>query len=133
MNQVYPNEGLLKLLLRLVADDVVFHLYKNNVTPVKGSVLADFDEVDTFGYTSITVVAADWTTSGVAGDQGTLLAAPIAFTAAGGAWTVYGYYVTDLAGAEVLWAARFDSAPITVASGASQLVIPIVGDFSQFG
>lgn len=132
MNQVYPDEGLVPLLERLTADDLVFHLYTNDMTPVKASVLADFTEQAGDGYAEITVVAADWTLSGVAGHQGTLLAAPIAFTAAGGAWTIYGYYITNTAGTKVLWAARLDSAPVTVPDTESLLIVPVVGDFSQF-
>lgn len=131
MNQIYPDEGLLPLLDRMLTASVQYHLFENNVTPDRDTVLGDLTEVSTFGYAAQTVALAGWTLQSVAGHVGTFQAAPLAFTPAGGAWSVYGYYVTSVAGGVLLAVGRFDGAPIAVPDGVPILVNPIMAAFSK--
>ena len=134
MNQVYPNAGLVLFLQRMALGDFHFHLYANNYTPVKGSTLLNFTEAPWLGYVDIAVAAAAFTLYGVAGNVGSLLAAPIAFVNTSGApQSAYGYYVTDTSDTILLAAAIFDASPISQNNGDSWLVTPVLGDFSQFG
>jgi len=133
MHQIYQDVGLLAFLSRLVAGNFHFHLFTNNVTPDRSTVLAGLTEIAGIGAPIITVAAADFTLSGVAGHVGSFIAAPIAFLNDSGApIDAYGYFVTDVTNAILFAAARFDGAPVNKINGESWLVTPIVGDFSQF-
>lgn len=131
MNQIYPDAGLIPILRRIVTPSVVYHLYTNNVTPDRDTVLGDLTEMTAAGYVEITVDDSDFSLDGVAAHVGSLLAAPIAFeNTSGGALDAYGYFATNAAGDELLAVARFDAAPVNKADGEAWLVTPIVGDFS---
>jgi hypothetical protein len=131
MNQIYPDEGLPDLLEKLTADDLVFHLFTNDIEVNRDVLLEDFVEETTFDYEAITVPGGGWTGTGVAAHVATAVADTIAFTPDGGDWDVYGYYVTDVAGETVLFAARFDGAPIAVPDGDPLLISPTIADFSK--
>jgi len=131
MNQIYPDVGLIAILTRIVTPSLVYHLFTNNVVPDRDTELADLTEMAASGYVEIVVDDSAFTLDGVAGHVGSLLAAPIAFeNTSGGALDAYGYFVTNVAGDELLAVARFDSAPVNKDDGQSWLVTPIVGDFS---
>jgi hypothetical protein len=133
MHQIYPDEGLIEFLERAVAGDFKFKLFTNNFTPDRDTELADLTEAVFAGYAEVTVAAADFTLSGVAGHVGSLVAAPIAFLNSSGiSQNAYGYYATDSAETMLLMVARFDSAPVAKATGDSFLVTPTISDFSQY-
>ena len=135
MHQIHPDASLVELLARMAAADFHYHLYTNNFTPDRDTVLGDLTEQGVGdGYAIVTVAAADFTASGVVAHHGSIVASPIAFTvaAAGGPWTIYGYFVTDTGDAELLACGLFDAAPLTVAEFESVLVTPIFGDQSLF-
>lgn len=133
MIQIYPDEGLVKLLKRMATSSLDYRLFTNNVTITRSTGIAGITELTTFGYALITVVLGDFTTTGVTAHVGSLIAAPISWTPAGGSWTLYGYYVTANDTGELLYAGNFDSAPITVPNGTPLLLTPRIGDFSQLG
>lgn len=133
MNLIFADEGLEILLARLATPSVQVHLFTNNITPTRNTVLDDLDLAVFTGYAAVTVLLADFVLSGVTAHTGFLIAAPVAFLNSSGApVSCYGYAVTEVGGAELLAAARFDAAPISKADGESFLVTPILGDFSQF-
>lgn len=132
MNQLYPDQGLVVLLQRMVTADLSYRLFVNNITPGLGTNFATLTEETTGGYTPITVSSAAFTTTGVTGHIGTLLAAPISWTPAGAAWTTYGYFVTDVGGSLLLAVARFDGAPVSTPSGGTLALTPKFSDFSKF-
>lgn len=134
MDQIYPDEGLIEQLEKILADGVEYFLFTNNVTPGKGTVLADLTPAGWTGSTAITLDTSDFATTGVTSHAGVALGAPISWTnGSGGDQTCYGYGVRNIAGTKLWAAARFDSAPITKADGESFTVVPIWGDSSQFG
>jgi hypothetical protein len=132
MQQIYPDEGLVTQLVRIMGDDVHYHLFVNDVTPDRDTVLADFTEAAFTGYVEVTVEAADFTIDGVSAHVGYIQAPPITFSNGSGVdQDAYGYYVTDVGDTEVLAAARFDAAPVTKPDGDQWSVIPVWGDSSS--
>lgn len=133
MNQIYPNEGLVEQLTRILSQGIRVKLFKNDIDPDKATVVGDLTEADWTGYASVDMDDTDFTLTGISGDAGYALAAPITFAnGSGSAKSAYGYYVTTQDDATLLAAARFDSAPITKADGEQWVVTPVWGDSSEF-
>jgi len=109
-------------------DTVLLKLFKNDYTPVEGSVVGDFTEADTAGYSAIALAKADWT---VATDTGVTTAQqPLKTFTLTGAGSHYGYYITDEAETGLLWAERFTDAPHTMPAGGGteKVTVKLVGD-----
>lgn len=133
MNQLHPDSALVPLLLNMVVNSVIFHLYTApTVEPDLDAVIGDFTEENTFSYAPITVDPADFTTQGVSGHQGFITAGDITFTPVGGAWTVYGYYVTDAVTGDLLAFGFFDGAPFVATSINPVVLTPKMGNNSKF-
>ena len=119
MSLLCPDVGevlLLKYALNhTVATNVKLHLYTNDYTPVEGSTISNFTECTASGYAAITLTGSSFTVSTAAGVT-TAEYAQQTFTLTG-ASTDYGYYITDNAGTQVLWAERFSDAPHSIPSG----------------
>lgn len=132
MNLIYADNGLVMQLERIWSPSVRYHLFYNNYTPTRATVLADLSEPGWASYASVLVDDTDIIASGVAANVGYVQAAPVIFTNTSGiSVDCYGYYVTDSGNTKLLAAARFDSAPVSKANGESFVVIPVWGDFSQ--
>lgn len=131
MIQTYVNEGLVMILKRIVDPSVVYHLFNNDVPITKATLLAELAEESSFGYAPSLILLSAWTLNAVVADVGVIIATPVTFTPVGGDWSLYGYYVTDLAATKLLWAATFDAAPIIVLDGQTVIVTPKIGDFSN--
>lgn len=143
-HQIYVNgngttagdNGLVGILQRFVADDLLYHIFISPTVAIDNTLtLAGVTELAVVGYAAQTVAAADFSLGSVTANNGSLLAAPIAFgtNGTGGNISVYGYYATDVGSTVLFFAANFDSFPIVVPSGgALPMVVPVVGDFSQF-
>jgi len=133
MQQVYPDEGLEQLLDWMLANTIKLHLYVNDLTPTKDTVLADLTEAAWTGYAVEDILTTDWSVKGVSAHNGYALSDPKAFDNGSGAdQDAYGYYYTDSAETMLLAIVRFDSAPITKADGETWTVFPTWGDFSQY-
>jgi hypothetical protein len=130
--QIFPDTDLVAALDKIVTPGVFYTLYTNNVTPTDSNVLGDFTQWQGgAGPTPqvIHVLLAAFTLSGVSGHIGKITANDITFTNLSGApITVYGYIagLTDAPGPvnDLLLAARFDTAPITLAPGDNLNVTP---------
>jgi len=132
MNLLFPDEGLVTQLTRILNGTVRYHLYTNNLTPDLDTVLGDLTEAAWTGYASVTKTFSDYTISGVAGHAGYAIAAPTSFSnGSGSPVNTYGYYVTDSGSTLLLAIARFDGAPLSIAAAGSLPVVPVWGDFSQ--
>jgi len=108
------------------------HLFQNNNTPTRQSVLSDFTEATFDGYTAIApaggVVAEDPV-------LGPFIQWPLAPFLSGGTITtpntIYGYYVTDSGSATLYWAELFAS-PVNVATPLFPVpVLPTFGLVTQ--
>ena len=133
MTLLVPDVGevlLLSYALNKIApgDSVKLKLFKNDYTPVEGSVVASFTEADTAGYAAIDLPKAGWTVETAVGVT-TAAYAQQTFNLTG-AGSHYGYYVTDIAGTGLLWAERFSDAPHTIPSGGGteKITINLVGE-----
>ena len=133
MNQIYVDEGLLYLLNQMLANDIILHLYTNNVTPDHDTILGDLVEAVFTGYAPITLHLADWVFQGVNAHQGFALAGPVGFlNSSGSDQSAFGYYFTDALSTFLIAAVRFNAAPIVKHDAQTFPVIPTWGDFSEF-
>jgi hypothetical protein len=134
MNAVYPNEGLLLIQDQMLLDDMIVHLYVNDITPVFGTVLANLTEATWTGYNPVTINFASWVVKVLSSNRASALGNVVTFTNGSGSTVqAYGYFLTNAAGTKLRQAVRFDSAPISRAAGETYLVFPTWGDFSEFG
>lgn len=134
MAQIYPDEGLIPMLLAIVdnaGEGLTWALYENDVQPDLDSVLSDFTLSDpTWGQAILD--AADFTNSLVNLHIGTLQAPNIKFKNTTAATvTVYGYVVFNQVGNVLIAANRFEAAPVTLVVNATQTVTAIIGDYSE--
>jgi hypothetical protein len=131
MNVVFPDAGLVPILTKIVGTGLIYNLYINDVTPGVGSVLGDFQIANWSGYASVMVPAAAWSLQVVEGDVGKFQAdAILFFNSSPGDRVTYGYYVTDSSGTNIVAAARFDLAPVTIRRGDAYPVLPLLGVYS---
>lgn len=102
-------------------EDLVVRLYSNDVTPAETDTAGTYTEVTGGGYSSITLTPADWTITPGNPTQGEHVEITFAFTS--GVGNVYGYYVTRLTSADLLWAERFTNAPFPINNNGDQIRI----------
>jgi len=128
-----PDVGevlLLSYALNKIApgDSVKLKLFKNDYTPVEGSIVGDFTEADTTGYSAIDLAKTDWTIATATGT--TTAEQPQKTFTLTGAGVHYGYYITDIAGTGLLWAERFSDAPHNIPSGGGteKITVKLIGE-----
>ena len=94
------NSGELKLMQWALKDgtglpDLTLKLYKNDYTPVDGSVASDFTAADFTGYSDKSLARGTWTDATTNGNG----KAEMSYTAqswdASSSQTVYGYYIVS--------------------------------------
>lgn len=130
MNLVHPDATLVNLLKLIATPTLRYRIFVRNVTIDRATVLADFGIG--FERGPIDVNVADFTLSGVASHKGTIIAPPVAIVDTSGIpETLYGYYVTDVAGTMLLACAKFDT-PIVAPGNESTTIVPILGDSSAY-
>ena len=135
-----PIAGEISLLNTLLQNgNLHLHLFQNNYTPIASSVIGNFTEATFSGYSTtqpLPITTVKWTTPANDG-AGRAIAfnATFNFSNSTGAVgnQIYGYYVTDLADATVLWAERFSSAPIDMTTaGKTMSMTPAFTLLSEF-
>lgn len=132
MDLLFPDVGLVFQLQQILTPRVHYHLFSNVYVPTLNTTLSDLTEASFSGYAPQPAPVSAFTITGVSGHQGYAIAPPVTFTnSSGGSENVYGYYVTDVSDAILLAVALFDGAPISIAAGGTQTVLPTWGDFSQ--
>lgn len=124
---VLSRAGKLQLLneKRTFLNTCTLRLFQNNLQPTDANVVADFTEATFDGYAAqplddFGVAALDQN------NKGRIVAPLHTFTATGGvtANQIYGYYVTDPAGA-LVYSDRNAAAPVTVSGdGSAYTVVP---------
>ena len=125
-------EGMQDWLATLFGlDDFVLRLYVNDYTPDASMIPSSFLEASGGGY------AAKTLSHGVAAIQGGPPPQAVypnqVFTFTGALTTnptVYGYYVTNIAGTKTYWAARLDT-PQTPATNGDNITIPAAMQFGR--
>jgi len=133
MSAVMPDEGLQRLLEfalnKSSQGNLKLHLFKNNYTPVGGSVLSNFTEVTLTGYAAVTLTGSSWSIA-VASNVVTASYAAQTFTFSATGETVYGYYVTDNGTAKVLWAELLGTPYVVPGGGGSVTITPTISDLN---
>jgi hypothetical protein len=112
---------------------LVVRLFKNNYTPVAGSVIASFTSADFSGYTpgALGTLAAAAT---VGGKASSTAGTANTWTKSGATGNdIYGYYVTNAAGTVLYWAERGAGAPYSLnTNGEGLSVTPVITLASEF-
>lgn len=125
MALVIPNASEVKLLNNLLnisaPTNTILHLYSNNLTPSSTTVIGDVTEVASGGYAAITLTSSSWSVATSGGGVTTASYAEQTFNITTSA-TIYGYYVTNLAG-DLLWLERFTAAPFQLPGSGGQVLI----------
>lgn len=128
---IFPDPSLVWMLRRVVGVGLKYHLFRNNVTPTPSDTLASYQEAIWSGYAPILVPAAAWTINAVTAHVGDLEALPIAFyNTSMTSVQVYGYFVTDDTGTQLVCASRFDEPPVVIPVGSFHPVTPLLGSYS---
>lgn len=98
-------------------------LFKNNIVPSKSTNIVDLIEATEAGYSSITLNGSSWTINSVDGVNSASYSQQIFnFTESA---SIYGYYVTNLTGTELLWVERFETAPFRMPSEGGDIGITL--------
>ena len=110
------------------AANLQLHLYSNDYTPAEGDPIGSYTEVSgvSTGYALIPLVAGSWNPASTDGSNHTTKTYPavtFSFTGAGCPVTVYGYYITTLAGV-LLWGEKVYAAGQSFPSGSTLTVTP---------
>ena len=125
MALVIPNVSEVTLLNNMLnvatPTNTILHLYSNNLTPSSTTVVGDVTEVTSGGYSAITLTSLSWTVSTSGGGITTASYAEQTFNITTSA-TVYGYYITNVAG-DLLWLERFTAAPFQLPGSGGQVLI----------
>jgi len=125
MALVIPNVSEVTLLNNMLnvatPTNTILHLYSNNLTPSSTTVVGDVTEVTSGGYAAITLTSLSWTVATSGGGITTASYAEQTFNITTSA-TVYGYYITNVAG-DLLWLERFTAAPLQLPGSGGQVLI----------
>jgi hypothetical protein len=125
MALVIPNVSEVTLLNNMLnvatPTNTILHLYSNNLTPSSTTVVGDVTEVTSGGYAAITLSSLSWTVATSGGGITTASYAEQTFNITTSA-TVYGYYITNVAG-DLLWLERFTAAPFQLPGSGGQVLI----------
>jgi len=134
MVQIYPDEGLITALLRIVENDgngLTWALFSNDYTPGPESEYGDFTMIADLWARTI-LLASDFTLTQVISHVATIQAAAIVFTNSEAvSRTAYGYFIFDHVDEKVIAAARFDEGATVIAAGGSKTVAAIIGGYSE--
>lgn len=128
MPLVAPNDGLQLLIALLLKDasvpvlDWKLDLYRNDYTPVQGSVPASFTVANFTGYSQVSITRATWNAPTLVGNKAQIQYGytPITWTATGSYQIIFGYFITEPATDKLLIAERF-AVPVDLS------VYPVVG------
>ena len=125
MALVVPNTSESIMLQYLTNNDapenLVIHLYANDVTPDENTTTATFTEVTGGGYSSIALTPGSF--SIVTGSPSQAEHTEVTWTFTGAVGNVYGYYVTRQTGLETMWAERFSNGPFDIQTNGDQIKI----------
>jgi hypothetical protein len=139
MPLVVPDLGEVEMLRWTLRADLTrtvnltLHLFKNDYTPHRESVIGDFTEADFDGYAPVALDWGQWTgPNSVGGVAVSLYGSGFqTFTPATGTQDIYGYYVTDAEDEICIWAERFPTVVVTDAAHPVQ-VQPVMRGHSEF-
>lgn len=128
MALVVADVGELKLLDNATGkgtpENLTLKLYKNNYTPVAGSVAGDFTVADFTNYVNKTLTIATWGAATTVSNKGSATyGSAQTWTCGATGNTVYGYYIIGASSGTLYWAEKFDTAR-TLANGDTLNITP---------
>ncbi len=125
MALVVPNAAeqiILQYILNIdLPEGLVIHLYSNNIVPLEVDTVTSYVEVVGGGYSSISLVAGNWTI--IAGTPTSAEHTEVVFLFTGAVGNVFGYFVTRVTGGELLWAERFSNGPFNIQTSGDEIRI----------
>jgi hypothetical protein len=111
--KLVKSEWMVQGLVDFDAVGVKFHLYQNNLTPSEDTLLADFVEADYDGYAAVAALAAAYPSYFIMPDGSALgvFDVTVLFIDGGSTTpnTIYGLYVTNTGGTQLLASLVFDT------------------------
>jgi hypothetical protein len=122
MPQGGEHKALEALVNKTAPENLSLRLYQNDYTPVDGSVTGDFTIATFTGYSSITLVGADWNSP----SGGTITCAAVKeFTSTAGSQNqnIYGYYLVQVTSGVTVWAERFTGGPYNIANNGDKIQV----------
>ena len=126
MTLLVPNEGEVKTLQLLLASNLTFKLFSNDIVPAETNTAASYTEVVGGGYIAKILLGGSWTIHEGAPSYGIYAAQDYNFTGVTNApGTIYGYFIVDAEGI-CRWAERFNAAvlPFSPINGSLIRIIP---------
>lgn len=133
---VYPNVGRVYaaqlVTKKATPEDLILRLFKNNVSPAVGSVLADFTEATFSGYSLVTLTPANWSETSATVVRSDYAPA-VEFTSDAGSQNedIYGYYIATVTSGILVAVERFTNAPFNVADLGDKITVPPVMLFAS--
>jgi hypothetical protein len=123
MPLVTPDLGEIELFNKMLKNALVvdetytLRLYRNDVTPTKDTVAADFTATTFTGYSEQILTRANWSDAVTNPDDKAESAYPqLSWTCGTTGDTIYGYWVIGSSSGVCLWAERFNSPRILAQS-----------------
>jgi len=124
---VFTNSGeaiaLRNIVNQTAPQNLVLKLYANNISPAKTDVTADYTECSGYGYSAVTLTPGNFTFT--PGDPSTAAYPQITFTFTGAIGLIYGYYVVQASSNSLIFANRFNNAPINVLNNGDEIRITL--------
>lgn len=121
MTILMPDNGegdVLQYFVNLAApQNLVLHLFQNNITPAETDTAITYTEATFTGYSAITLTGASWGAP-VEGAPSSISYAQQSFTSTAGAQNqnIYGVYLTRAVSGRIAYAERFTGAPFNIAN-----------------
>lgn len=126
-----PNNGegdmLTAIVAKAAAENLVLHLFQNNITPAETDTAATYTEATFTGYAALTLTAASWVVT--EGAPSNAAYPQVTFTSSAGSQNqnVYGYYLTRASSGRIAWAERFADGPYNIVNnGDAVKVTPVI-------
>ena len=131
MSGLIPSAGERQLLIRALGVGCSLRLFTNDKEPQKNDTIDSYIEATGHGYSPKQLYDGGWR---VLSDEDQVVAnhEEQKWTFIGPLGKVYGYYVADSGGAELLWAERFSNGPYDIRNEGDQLkIIPNIKKLSR--
>jgi len=116
---VLPNAAELIALLAIINEEnLVVHIFQNNITPGDNTTLADFTEASFIGYSATSLASLDFDATSGTEDSPAVATynEVISFTSTANQepQNCYGYYIVGQTSGALRWCERFTDAPYNV-------------------
>jgi len=117
------GDALAAIVGKAAAENLVLHLYTNDVTPGETDTTASYTEATFTGYAAITLTAANWVVTEGAPSDATYPQQTFTSSADQAPQSVYGYYLTRVTSGRLAWAERFPSGPYVIANNGDNVKV----------